>query len=118
GIPVEETVDQPANKRVAGADPVDWVSRRVADLAARQQEITGFLARRTGHRDERHAVAPGDRLGEAIGLFGKAEDRAGIALGEDEQLEMRRHRIEHRALRLRSSKSRDSSDRRRPAYWR
>src|SRR5205814_747320 len=81
-IAVEETVDQPGNKRVAGANSIDdlnGVSRRVADLAARQQEVTGFLARRTGHRHERHAVASRNRFGEALGLFGKAEDRAGVA---------------------------------------
>src|SRR5207248_5523340 len=57
-IAVHQAMEQPGDKRVAGADPVDdldGVSRRVADLAARQQEVTGFLARRTGHRDERYA---------------------------------------------------------------
>ncbi len=62
----------------------------MVDRAARQEEIAGLRSRLPGQRDEWYAVARRDRLGEGFGLLFEAEDGARVALGDDEEFEVRR----------------------------
>ena len=99
-IAVEQAVDQPANERVAGADAVDnfdHVTRGVTEFTAGEEHGAGLGVGGPRQGDERHAVARRDRCGEALTGFGETEHVLRVALGQDQELQMRRCHLEHSA---------------------
>ena len=90
-------VDQPADKRVAGADTVDdlhRVARRITELAAREKQRAGLGLGQPGQGDERRAVSCSDRGGELFSSLREAQHMLRVALGHNQQADMRRHQIE------------------------
>ena len=90
-IVVEKTVQQPADERVAGADSVDDIDRiprRIAQLAAVQEQGAGFGLGRAGQGEERYAVAGYNCLSQPLPRLDKAEDALRVALGKDQQMQM------------------------------
>src|SRR4029077_12390226 len=99
-IAVEQAMDQPCDKRVSGADAVDdlyEVARCVTELAAGKKKRAGPRLRRPRQGDERDAIACGNRSGELFSSLGKAQHGLRVALGENQQVEMRRHQLEQLA---------------------